>query len=96
MIEIKVKNIIITIVVIVIILVLGWSFLVPEEWKNKGARMGITMQGGKFHITYTDDKVVKEWDMKGKVTSDPKGYYFFWVDGKYVQTPINRTVIEER
>jgi hypothetical protein len=44
---------------------------------------------------------VKSWIVReGKVTTEPdKGYYYFWavVNGKsmYVQTPINRSYIEE-
>jgi len=44
---------------------------------------------------------VKSWELRGgKVTTEAvKGYYYFWatVDGKtrYVQTPIERTYIEE-
>jgi hypothetical protein len=44
---------------------------------------------------------LKQWTVHdAKVTSEPgKGYYYFWVEenGKklYVQTPIERTYIEE-
>ena len=57
--------------------------------------MAVTMHGGKFHITYTNQNTVKEWDIDGKVTSDTNGYYYFFVNGKYVQCPISRTVIEQ-
>jgi hypothetical protein len=83
-------------VVLLTLAFLCWQFLVPAELKNKGARIGVSMHGGKFHITYTDQSVVKTWDIKGKVTSDIKGYYYFFDDGKYVQCPIARTVIEEQ
>lgn len=93
---IKGKQMLIAALVVIVLVFLCWKFLVPMEWKNKGARTMVAMQGGKFHVTYTDQTVVKEWDFKGKVTSDPKGYYYFFVKGKYIQCPIARTVIEER
>lgn len=72
-----------------------------EEQQNKISRAGVTWLEGDYHVTYADGAHVKIWTVEdGKVTSDPaKGYYFFWaeVDGKrrYVQTPIERTYIEE-
>ena len=72
-----------------------------EEQQNKISRIGVTWLEGDYKVTYADGEHVKSWMVKdGKVTTEPgKGYYYFWatVDGKkiYVQTPINRTYIEE-
>lgn len=72
-----------------------------EEQQNKISRLGVTWLEGDYKVTYADGEHVKSWTVKdGKVTTEPdKGYYYFWADanGKnvYVQTPINRTYIEE-
>ena len=83
--------------ILVLLLVEGCS----EEQQNKLSRLGVTWLEGNYRVTYDVGNHVKIWDViDGKVTSEPgKGYYFFWtrVDGKkrYVQTPIERTYIEE-
>lgn len=72
-----------------------------EEQQNRLSRLGVTWLEGNYRITYADGEHAKSWIVRdGKVTSEPeKGYYYFWteVDGKsrYVQTPIQRTYIEE-
>lgn len=72
-----------------------------EEQQNKISRLGVTWLEGNYKVTYADGSHVKSWIVReGKVTTEPdKGYYYFWalVDGKsmYVQTPINRSYIEE-
>ena len=72
-----------------------------EEQQNKLSRLGVTWLEGNYKVTYATGGHVKSWEViDSKVTSDPaKGYYYFWtrVDGKkrYVQTPIERTYIEE-
>ena len=72
-----------------------------EEQQNRLSRMGVTWLEGNYRVTFSADGHVKVWEVKGgKVTSEPgKGYYYFWVevDGKnrYVQTPIERSYIEE-
>ena len=77
--------------------VLGCS----EEQQNKLSRIGVTWLEGDYRVTYAEGNHVKSWIVKdGKVTSEPaKGYYFFWAteQGKqyYVQTPIERSYIEE-
>ena len=87
--------------VILVVLVAAGLAVSGCEWSNKVARKQVTVFGGDFRVTYASDSHVKSWIVKnGKVTSAPdKGYYFFWakVDGKdkYVQTPIDRTYIEE-
>jgi len=73
-----------------------------EEQQNKLSRLGVSWLEGNYNVTYADGSHAKTWHVEdGKVTSDPaKGYYYFWAvkDGKkiYVQTPIERTYIEER
>jgi hypothetical protein len=72
-----------------------------EEQQNRLARLGVTWLEGDYRVTYADGEHAKSWEVRGgKVTSDPdRGYYYFWatVDGeqRYVQTPIERTYIEE-
>ncbi len=88
-----------------IVMLLSLSLLLlsgcSEEQQNKISRLGVTWLEGDYKVTYADGEHVKSWTVKdGKVTTEPgKGYYYFWanVDGKkvYVQTPINRTYIEE-
>lgn len=72
-----------------------------QEQQNRISRIGVTWLEGDYRVTYADGSHVKSWEVRdGKVTSEPeKGYYYFWatVDGKkrYVQTPIERSYIEE-
>ncbi len=72
-----------------------------EEQQNKISRLGVTWLEGNYRVTYADGSHVKSWIVRdAKVTSEPqKGYYYFWTvtDGKklYVQTPIERTYLEE-
>lgn len=72
-----------------------------EEQQNKISRLGVTWLEGDYRVTYADGEHVKSWLVKdGKVTTEPgKGYYYFWatVNGekRYVQTPIERSYIEE-
>jgi len=72
-----------------------------EEQQNKLSRIGVTWLEGDYKVTYAEGGHVKSWIVKGgKVTSEPaKGYYYFWArqngEKTYVQTPIERTYIEE-
>jgi len=72
-----------------------------QEQQNKLSRIGVSWLEGNYKVTYAEGSHVKSWIVKdGKVTSEgPKGYYFFWIEenGKkyYVQSPIERTYIEE-
>jgi hypothetical protein len=72
-----------------------------EEQQNKLGRLGVTWLEGNYRITFAAEGHVKSWELRGgKVATEAaKGYYYFWatVDGKtrYVQTPIERTYIEE-
>lgn len=87
-----------TILLIAIFILLGSC---SEEQQNKLSRLGVTWLEGNYKVTYAVGDHVKSWEViNGKVTSESaKGYYYFWtrVDGKkrYVQTPIERTYIEE-
>jgi hypothetical protein len=84
-----------------IILLLSLSTFCTEEQQNRLQRIGVTLLEGNYRVTFAVDGHVKSWIVRNsKVTAEPsKGYYFFWaeVDGKkvYVQTPIDRTYIEE-
>jgi len=72
-----------------------------EEQQNRLSRVGVSWLEGDYQVTYAVDGHVKSWQVVGgKVTSEAaKGYYYFWATngGKkyYVQTPIDRTYIEE-
>jgi hypothetical protein len=72
-----------------------------EETQNKLSRIGVTWLEGDYRVTFAEGQHVKQWEVRdSKVTSEPaKGYYYFWAveNGKkiYVQTPIERTYIEE-
>ena len=72
-----------------------------EETQNKISRLGVTWLEGDYRVTFAEGQHLKQWEVSdSKVTSEPsKGYYYFWAtqDGKkiYVQTPIERTYIEE-
>ena len=72
-----------------------------EEQQNKLTRLGVTWLEGDYRVTYAAGSHSKTWEVRdGKVTTEPaKGYYYFWAiteDGKkYVQSPIERTYIEE-
>ncbi len=72
-----------------------------EEQQNKLSRIGVTWLEGDYRVTYAAGNHLKSWEVRdGKVTSEPgKGYYYFWAmeDGRkfYVQTPIDRSYIEE-
>ncbi len=80
-----------------VLLITGCS----EEQQNRLSRLGVTWLEGNYRVTYAVGDHVKSWEViDGKVTSEPaKGYYYFWtkVNGKkrYVQSPIERTYIEE-
>ena len=72
-----------------------------EETQNKISRIGVTWLEGDYRVTFAEGQHVKQWEVRdSKVTSEPaKGYYYFWAveNGKkiYVQTPIERSYIEE-
>ena len=72
-----------------------------EEQQNKISRIGVTWLEGDYRVTFATDGHVKSWEIRdGKVTTEPgKGYYYFWATEKgkklYVQTPIERSYIEE-
>jgi len=73
-----------------------------EEQQNRISRVGVSWLEGNYKVTYAVDGHTKSWNvLSSKVTSEPgKGYYYFWATegGKkfYVQTPIERTYIEEQ
>lgn len=80
---------------------MGWSLLSGDR-QNKIERLGVAYLDGDYQVTYASDSFVKSWTViNGKVSTEAeKGYYFFWAknaEGKkfYVQTPIERTFIEE-
>jgi hypothetical protein len=88
----------------VLLVVASLSVLVSgcsEEQQNKISRLGVTWMEGDYRVTYAEGNHVKSWEVRdGKVTTEPaKGYYYFWAreNGEkiYVQTPIERSYIEQ-
>lgn len=84
-----------------ILILAGGLIACSEEQQNKISRLGVTWLEGDYKVTYADGEHSKSWIVKdSKVTTEAdKGYYYFWteVNGKrrYVQTPIERSYIEE-
>ncbi len=68
-----------------------------EDNQNLLSRKVVEYLDGNYLVTYANGSTSKTWTVRnGKVTSNPKGYYFFWDEKKhYVQTPIENTFIEE-
>lgn len=78
--------------VLVMSLVVGCS----GDSRNEFARTKIAYLDGNYKVTHYNCGENITWMIKDdKVTSTTKGYYYFWSDGKYVQVPVNQTVIEE-
>jgi len=86
---------------IVLLLLVLFGAGCSEEQQNKISRLGVSWLEGNYKVTFYEGAHKKEWVvLDSKVTSESqKGYYYFWViengKKKYVQTPIDRTVIEE-
>jgi hypothetical protein len=72
-----------------------------EEQQNKFSRLGVSWMEGDYKVSFYEGEHKKSWTvLDSKVTSESqKGYYYFWVKEngkkKYVQVPIERTIIEE-
>lgn len=87
----------------IILLSLAVLFLAAcsQEQQNQISRLGVSWLEGDYKVTFVEGSHMKSWTvLDGKVTSEAaKGYYYFWAieDGKkvYIQTPIQRTYIEE-
>ncbi len=89
-----------------IIVLFTCTFLIActEEQRNKITRQADNLVGRDFRVSYIDSgKIVKQWTvLDGKITSGKSedgtylGYYYFWTEETgYVQTPIERVIIEE-
>lgn len=75
-----------------------------EEQRNKITRQADNLVGRDYRVSYIDNgQIIKQWTViDGKITSGKSedgtylGYYYFWTqETGYVQTPIERVVIEE-
>ena len=77
---------------------LGYMAL-SGDTENKLKRNLISQIDHKYVVTFANGSVSKVWHLNGKVTSevtDGKRYYFFYdINGMYVQTPMDSTVIEQ-
>jgi hypothetical protein len=86
---------------LLLLIAIGVASGCTEETQNKLSRLGVTWLEGDYRVTFAEGQHLKQWEVRdSKVTSEPaKGYYYFWAieNGKkiYVQTPIERTYIEE-
>lgn len=90
--------------VIIITIILILLSACTEESRNRFFRSADNVIGQDYRVSYIDEgKIVKTWTIKdGKVTSGqkengiPTGYYYFWSEEVgYVQTPVDRTIVEE-
>ncbi len=90
---------------VVVLIALALSCIVGcgDMW-NMFSRKKMENFDGDYKVTTFDDSFVREWEVKdGKVTSEvEKGYYYFWAidpndedEELYIQTPMNKTIIEE-
>ena len=75
-----------------------------QERQNELARKKVEYLEGDYNITFAEDSFVKKWNVRGGKVTSKDAYYFFWADctkanGKkdtcYVQTPIQKSIIEE-
>lgn len=68
-----------------------------QDKQNAISRKFVEFLDGDYLVTYANGQTTKTWVIKnGKVTSTDKGYYYFWDEkGRYVQTPVENTFIEE-
>lgn len=68
-----------------------------QDQQNRLSRKTVEFLDGNYLVTFANGSTSKTWLVKnGKVTSDEKGYYYFWDDKKhYVQVPIENSFIEE-
>ncbi|MEQ1637868.1 MAG: hypothetical protein ABL903_14380 [Methylococcales bacterium] len=68
-----------------------------QDQQNKLFRKTVELMDGNYVVTFANGPTSKTWIVKnGKVTSDDKGYYYFWDEKKhYIQTPIEHTFVEE-
>lgn len=68
-----------------------------QDQQNQLSRKAVELLDSNYLVTYANGSTNKTWMIKnGKVTSDAKGYYYFWDEKKhYIQVPIEHTFIEE-
>lgn len=80
--------------ILALLLLLGGC---TQDQQNRLSRKTVEFMDGNYLVTFANGPTSKTWLIKnGKVTSDDKGYYYFWDDKKhYVQSPIEHTFIEE-
>ena len=87
--------------VLILFIISGGMVACSKDAQNKIARKKLEYGEANYKVTFVANGLVKEWSVvQDKVTSEPsKGYYLFWatVNGKklYVQSPIERTIVEE-
>ncbi|MDD2725608.1 MAG: hypothetical protein PHH59_16530 [Methylovulum sp.] len=68
-----------------------------QDQQNQLSRKVVELLDSDYQVTYANGSTSKSWIIKnGKVTTNEKGYYYFWDEHKhYVQVPIENTFIEE-
>ena len=93
------KKIIAGVVGLVLIISTLVYLALSGDVENRLKRNMISQVDHKFVVTFANGPVTKVWHLNGKVTSevtDNKRYYFFYdSNGRYIQTPMDLTVIEQ-
>lgn len=75
------------------IIITGLKFYIGPEKINTAHRMIETRFEGNYTIT-CDIGGTKVYELKdSKVTTNEKGYYYFWIDGKLHQLPVQHTTV---
>jgi len=95
------KKFVIAVIILCILVLSGYVawFMVGAEYRNKIARTQISFLDGDYLVIYDTFQGRKEYEVHGKITTDERGYYYFWAatpkGKKYRQTPVINTAIEE-
>ena len=80
-----------------VVIAIGFAVGCSNDNINKTKRKMVEYIDGDYKVTFHSCSTEQTWQLKdSKVTSATNGYYFFWIDGKYIQVPVNQTVIEEQ
>lgn len=80
--------------ILVLALCVGTMISCSQDFSNRIERIGISFSKGNYKVSVIGGETY--FVKNDKVTSEKRGYYFFYdKDGRYIQVPINLTVIEQ-
>ncbi len=80
-----------------VVIAIGLAVGCSNDNINKTKRKVVEYLDSDYKITHYSCGENVTWMLKdSKVTSSINGYYYFWIEGKYIQVPINQTVVEEQ